>query len=53
MNSPFSAKLRMEVTGKKLSLPLFEGKDMVFCSISLKTEADAELLKSKLQEYFA
>ena len=43
----------MEVTGKKLSLPLFEGKDMVFCSISLKTEADAELLKSKLQEYFA
>lgn len=53
MNSPFSAKLKMEVMGKKLSLPLFEGSEMVFCAVSVKTEADAELLKSKLLEYFA
>lgn len=52
-NSGFNNKLKITLVKNSITLPLIdEGKLHPFC-IRLKTEADAQLLKKKIEEAFA
>ena len=53
VNSSFSNKLHINVAKNSLTLPLIdEGKLHSFC-IKVKTEAEAQALKQKIEESFA
>lgn len=53
VNSGFSNKLKITLAKNSITLPLIdEGKLHPFC-IKVKTEADAQLLKKKIEEAFA
>ena len=53
VNSGFSNKLKVTLAKNSITLPLIdEGKLHPFC-IKVKTEADAQLLKKKIEEAFA
>ena len=52
INCNFSKKMPVTVTGNKIRLPLCVGEGFASCLITVKMASDAELLKSKLEEYF-
>lgn len=53
VNSSFSNKLHISITKNSLTLPLIdEGQLHPFC-VKVKTEAEAEALKQKIEESFA
>ena len=53
INSGFSNKLKINLAKNSITLSLIdEGKLHPFC-IKVKTEADAQLLKKKIEEAFA
>lgn len=52
INCNFSKKMPVTVTDNKLRLPLCIDESFESCLITVKLSSDAELLKSKLEEYF-
>ena len=52
VNCVWSSKLNCTLNKNRVLLPLFFGTDPQSCALYVKTEADAQLVKSKLMELF-